>query len=434
MLQFLKDRLAKIYQHQFFRKTFWTLIARLGGLGMQLGYFVLVARALTVEEYGLFIGVSAMASLLISFAGFGSGDILIKNVSRDRSLFSVYWGNALLTAFISSALLIGACLAASQIFFADHGSPLIVSLILFSDIFCLTLWNISGDALSSFDKLYQVAQTDFLYSTNKLMAALILVLGVWSPTITTWAWLYCISSVVTALYSVGLVCSSLGMPKYRPALALNNLKEGVLFSLSYSAEKINGDIDKTMLASAATFEATGLYAAGSRFLTSAYTPLHVLFGNAYMRYFKHGANGIRGSFSVGRRLLPAVLAYGGLATAGFIWLAPLLPRLLGDAYADTVVVLRWLSPYVLMLGVQAIAADSLTGAGFQSWRSGVNVATALLNIGLNLWLIPTYSWQGAVWATLISDGAKLLALWGMVLFLFYREPQPPATAATIPAD
>lgn len=434
MLQFLKDRFGTIYQHQFFRKTLWTLIARLGGLGMQLGYFVLVARALTVEEYGLFIGVSAMASLLISFAGFGSGDILIKNVSRDRSLFSVYWGNALFTAVISSALLIAACMAASFIFFADRGSPLLIALILFSDIFCLTLWNISGDALSSFDKLYQVAQTDFLYSTNKLMAALILVLGVWSPTITTWTWLYCISSIVTALYSVGLVCYSLGRPKFKPALVLRNLKEGALFSLSYSAEKINGDIDKTMLASAATFEATGLYAAGSRFLTSAYTPLHVLFGNAYMRYFKHGANGIQGSFGVGKRLLPAVLAYGALTTIGFIWLAPLLPRVLGEAYADTVVVLRWLSPYVLMLGVQAIAADTLTGAGFQSWRSGVNVGTALLNIGLNFWLIPAYSWQGAVWATLISDGAKLSMLWAMVAWLRLRNPLPPAAAVQAPAD
>ena len=273
------------------------------------------------------------------------------------------------------------------------------------------------DALSAFDKLYQVAQTDMLYSVNKLVAAIILVMGVWSPTITTWAWLYCISSVVTAIYSLGLVCSSLGMPIFRPVMAIKNLKEGVMFSLSYSAEKVNGDIDKTMLSSAATFEATGLYAAGSRFLTAVYTPLQVLFNNAYMRYFQHGENGIRGSFSVGKRLLPVVSAYGCLATLGFIWLAPLLPRLLGDAYADTVIVLRWLSPYVLILGIQTIAADSLTGAGFQSWRSGVNVATAIFNIGLNLWLIPVYSWKGAVWATLISDGTKLLMLWGMVWFL-----------------
>lgn len=421
MPKFLKDRFAHIYQHQFFRKTFWTLIARIGGLGMQLGYFILVARALTVQEYGLFIGVSAMASLLISFADFGSGDILIKNVSRDRSRFQAYWGNALLTTLISSSFLIGACLIASQLFFADRGSPLIVSLILFSDIFCLTLWNVSGDALSAFDRLYQVAQQDVLYAANKLVAAIILVMGVWSPTITTWVWLYCLSSVVTALYCVVSVCFSLGMPKPRPALALNNLKEGVLFSLSYSADKVNGDIDKTMLASAATFEATALYAAGSRFLTSAYIPLHVLFSNAYMRYFKHGENGIWGSFGVGRRLLPAALAYGALATAGFIWLAPLLPIVLGEAYADTVSVLRWLSPYVLILGVQTIAADSLTGAGFQSWRSGVNVATAIFNICLNLWLIPLYSWKGAVWATLISDGSKLLVFWGMVLFLCYRD-------------
>jgi len=429
----LQDRFTRLTQHSFFRKTFWSIIARMGGLAMQLGYFVLVARALTVQEYGLFIGVSALASLLISFAGFGSGDLLVKNVARDRSLFREYWGSALLTSAVASTLLIATCMAASELFFAKalagEGSPLVIFLILLSDILCLTLWNIAGDAFSSLDKLYQVAQTDLLYAANKLVAAGILTWGVWgAPTLQLWAWLYCISSVITALICVVMVNVTLGMPRFKPATAISNLKEGVFFSLSYSAEKVNGDIDKTMLASAASFSAAGLYAAGSRFLTAAYTPLQVLFNNSYMRYFKHGASGIGGSLGFARRLLLPVVGYGLAAAAGFWLFAPLLPQILGESYGDTVVVLRWLSPYVLILGVQAIAADTLTGAGFQSWRSGVNVATALLNIGLNLWLIPVYSWQGAVWATLASDGAKLLVLWAMVLWLQSQESHRAAVA------
>jgi O-antigen/teichoic acid export membrane protein len=421
MTNFLKDRVAKIYQHPFFRKTLFTIIARLGGMSMQLAYFVLVARALTVHEYGMFIGVSAMASLLISFASFGSSDILVKYVSRDRSLFAKYWGNAILTGSIGSTFLIFTCLLASQLFFPDHGSPLVVFLVLLSDILCLMLWNISCDALGSHDKLYQVAQADILYSANKLIAAVILTLEVWESTLQTWAWLYCASSLATGLICVIFVNATLGMPKFQPSLALANIKEGIYFSLSYSADKVNGDIDKTMLASVATFEAAGIYAAGSRFLTAAYAPLHVLFKNAYMRYFKHGESGIQGSFGFAKRLLPAVVAYGCLIMVAFIGLAPLLPRVLGESYGETVTVLRWLSPYVLILGVQAIAGDSLTGAGFQSWRSGVNVAAALLNIALNLWMIPHYLWKGAIWSTLISDGSKLLVLWVMVLLLQYRD-------------
>ncbi len=428
-LRSLKARLAAISQHHFFRKTFWTIIARLGGLVMQLGYFVLVARTLTLGEYGMFIGISALASLLVSFAGFGSGDILIKNVSRDRELFRDYWGNALLTSTVSSFVLILLCLLATQLFFPEKGSTLVVFLILFSDIFCLTLWNIAGDAFSSVDLLYKVAQTDVVYAANKLVVAVVLAMGVWRQDLTTWAWLYCASSVITAAISVAIVHQSIAGPRFRPSMALKNLKEGVYFSLSYSAEKVNGDIDKTMLASAASFQATGIYAAGSRFLTSAYTPLQVLFNNSYMRYFKHGANGITGSFGFAKRLLPAVVGYGAATTLGFVLLSPLVPRILGDSYQETVMVLRWLSPYVLILGVQAIAADTLTGAGFQSWRSGVNVGAAIVNISLNFWLIPLYSWKGAAWATLISDGSKLLVLWLMVWGL-HRRAQRCASQAT----
>ncbi|NJR68142.1 MAG: oligosaccharide flippase family protein [Synechococcales cyanobacterium CRU_2_2] len=422
MLQLIKARLDAILQHSFFRKNLFTLVARLAGLGMQLGYFILLARSLKIEEYGLFIGIAAMASLLISFAGFGSGDLLVKNVSRDRELFRDYWGNALLTTLIASSILIVACLIVAHTFFAVHTSVLTIFLILLSDILCLTLWNLCGHAFAALDLLYKVAQLDIVYSSGKLVAAVVLSLQVWPPTIDTWAWLYCSSSVVTAIISIVSVIHAAGRPTLKPDLILHNLKEGIYFSLSYSAEKINGDIDKSMLASMATLEATGLYAAGSRFLTAAYTPLQVLFGNCYMRYFKYGHEGIRGSFSFGKRLLPAVLAYGLLTTTGFAFLAQLVPYVLGESYRNTVMVLHWLSPYILILGVQAIAADTLTGAGFQSLRSSVNVGAALINIGFNLWLIPLYSWRGAIWATLISDGSKLIVLW-LIVWALSRQQQ-----------
>ena len=36
---------------------------------------------------------------------------------------------------------------------------------------------------------------------------------------------------------------------------------------------------------------------------------------------------------------------------------------------------------------------------------------------LNLWLIPAYSWRGAAWASLASDGALAIAIWTVILAL-----------------
>ena len=46
---------------------------------------------------------------------------------------------------------------------------------------------------------------------------------------------------------------------------------------------------------------------------------------------------------------------------------------------------------------------------------------AVFNILLNLWLIPAYSWRGAAWSSLASDGMLALSLWVTVLWLGRQE-------------
>jgi hypothetical protein len=44
----------------------------------------------------------------------------------------------------------------------------------------------------------------------------------------------------------------------------------------------------------------------------------------------------------------------------------------------------------------------------------VPIAVAMINVGLNFWLITEYSWTGAVISTLISNGLLAVMLWGGV--------------------
>ena len=81
---------------QFFTNNLRSTLARNSGwmfLGfglrivVQAGYFILIARALGPQQYGAFVGVVALVSIIAPFATMGSGNLLVKNVSRDRSLF-----------------------------------------------------------------------------------------------------------------------------------------------------------------------------------------------------------------------------------------------------------------------------------------------------------------------------------------------------------
>ena len=67
------------------------------------------------------------------------------------------------------------------------------------------------------------------------------------------------------------------------------------------------------------------------------------------------------------------------------------------------------------------AGDTLTGGGYQRYRTAAQLCAAGLNFGLNLWLIPAYSWHGAAWASLVTDGGLAAGNWMVLGFLIRRE-------------
>ena len=139
------------------------------------------------------------------------------------------------------------------------------------------------------------------------------------------------------------------------------------------------------------------------------------------RVGRHGVEGVKGTLRFATRLLPLGMGYGALVGVGLLVLAPLLPWILGGEYASVVQALRWLAPIPLLRVVQYFAADSLTGAGYQPLRSAIQIGVGVCTVGLNLVLIPRYSWLGAAWASGISSILMALAFWTALFYLKRRE-------------
>src|ERR1700747_422734 len=97
MVHFLRNsRLA--------RNTVWMSMGQGLRLIIQALYFVVIARSLGAANYGAFVGVVALVGIAYPFATLGSGNLLVKNVARDPSLFSLYWGRALVTTSLASSV------------------------------------------------------------------------------------------------------------------------------------------------------------------------------------------------------------------------------------------------------------------------------------------------------------------------------------------
>src|SRR5271170_1570990 len=355
------------------------------------------------------------------FASLGSGYLLLKNVSRDKSLFPVYWGNALFALGVSGLLLLGGIVLVAHWILPPTIPLLLVVLICLSDLIGARITDIAAQAFQAMEQLGYTANFSLLPYLLRMISAAIL-FGVWHrASAMTWGWFYLGSTVVSCTIAVAVTNWKLGMPRLDVARVPRELREGLYFGAGLSAQTIYNDIDKTMLASLSTLDATGIYAAAYRVIDVAFTPVRSVLNAASASFFRSGQHGIAASYAYAKRHMPRMIGYGVLAFAGLCLLAPLFPLVIGKEFARTVEALRWLALLPLLKAIHYFLADSLTGAGYQGLRSAAQVFVAILNIGLNLWLIPLYSWRGAAWSSLACDGSLAVVMYGILMTVMSKE-------------
>lgn len=419
----LKLPIARLTQNSLTRNTLWMLLAQGLRIVLQAGYFVIIARVLGPEQYGAFVGATSLIAILAPFASLGSGNLLIKNVSRNRGLFAEYWGNALLMIVVSGFGLFALVLLIAPALLPKTIPLSLIVLVCLTDLIFARVLDVAGQAFQAVLWLSKTAQLNILPQVTRLIAAFALMSLFTHPQAQTWTFLYLISTAVSALIALFMVHRLLGKPK----LALSRIKleiaEGFYFSIGLSAQTIYNDIDKTILARLASLQATGIYASAYRLIDVAFVPVRSLLAAAYTKFFQHGASGITGTMNFAKRLLPLAGLYGIGVGIALFFLAPFVPYVLGNEYQEAGQALRWLAPLPLLKALHYFAADTLTGAGFQGLRSAMQVIVAAFNVLVNLWLIPLYSWKGAAWSSLASDTVLVISLWMLVVWLYQRKIQ-----------
>jgi O-antigen/teichoic acid export membrane protein len=111
--------------------------------------------------------------------------------------------------------------------------------------------------------------------------------------------------------------------------------------------------------------------------------------------------------------------------------ASYITGILGDSYAEATDVLRWIA-FVPLLGAwQLFAGNALSGIGHHRTRLLQTTSSAILNVVLNIILIPSMSWQGAAVATIVTEVYLVVLHWRTLWRLASRaeEADAPMVAA-----
>jgi O-antigen/teichoic acid export membrane protein len=348
---------------------------------------------------------------------------MLRQVSRHKSEFPQYWGNVLITT-LSVGFLVILALARFGKWVVGPASASIIVLVALGECTCARIAEGAGQAFQAFEQLKHTATLTALTNIARLVTAACMVLVLHRATVRQWATASLFVSCLSAAMALILVTTRLGWPKFDFRLLRERALEGLGFSLAASTTSVYNDIDKTMLSRYGMLAANGTYSMAYRVIDISCTPIRALQSAAFPRFCQMGRNGARGSIAFTGKLLGKTLPFGLLAAAVMFLTAPIIPHVVGPSFASSVSALQWLCLLPVFRSLHLGAGDTLTGAGYQRYRTAAQLGAAGLNFGLNLWLIPAYSWHGAAWSSLATDGGLAAGNWILLGLLIRRENHP----------
>ena len=394
------------------------------GLGLrtliQAGYFVLLARSLGPDSYGAFVAVVSMAAVLGPFSGMGTPNLFIKNVRSGKRDPAVCWGNGLAITVIAGVVFSGLVVAMTCLFHFK-AKALTVVFVCFADLIFMKVTELATFGFAALDRRKQSAMQSVMISGLRFTGIAALIGLVHQVTLPRWVVVYVITSILGAVFSLVRGSQLWGNPVIDLRALREDAGEGLFFSIGSSATTVYNDIDKIMLSKLSDLTSTGIYATAYRVIDVSMTPVRSLVGAAYPHFFRKGVSGMRATYEYALSLIGKAWIFG-LFMSAILWcFAPALPLILGSKYGAVVPALRWLAPIPLLRCVHLFLADALSGAGRQRIRAGIQVGVALMNVGLNLILLPVYSWRGAAWTSVGCDALLVVVFAATALYYCHRE-------------
>jgi O-antigen/teichoic acid export membrane protein len=428
----LRGQWKRIRSSASARNAGWMFLGQGMSIACKALYFVFLARLLGSAQFGVYVGAVAVVSTFSQYSTFGSYSVFLRYVCPNRAYFAPYWGNVLVTTLLFGSILSAASAWAGPLV-AHSFSWELVACVAVAECLCAQLTIAAGAAFQAFEKMYLTAALNL--ATNSLLATAAGVM-LWHrhrASAQQWVLVALAISILTAFAALTLVAVSLGKASFSFRLWRRRWEEGMIFAFSYSTGAIYNNIDKAMLGHYGMNVANGIYGMAYRVIDTATMPFNSIQAALLPRFFREGVEGVSRTTHFAIRIVKYTLPIAFAATLVMLLSAPIIPHLLGPGFAETVSALRWLCLIPVFRSLHISPGDALTGSGHQKMRLATQTVVSIFNFGSNLYLIPHYSWRGAAWSSLATDGLLAALNWSALMVIRARSgsPQPlPATETT----
>jgi O-antigen/teichoic acid export membrane protein len=370
---------------------------------------VLLARALGPTGFGEFTYALTLASVLAVIPDYGFDLQIVKRVAAQPAQAYPIWRSALRAKVLLTVL---AVLLAFAWFVSQRSVPdeVLVGVILFASAIALSFGRLNTFAFRGIDRFDLDAATAIGLNGVLILGVVLAIItrpGALSASVAFLAARLFFLILTTWLVLRVIQHSSTSTPETG---ARDLLKEGLPYGIHTAVAVMYVSTDTLILKHFAGPTGVGIYQAGVRLVLAAMFLPEVLTSGLFPSFSSAVARGSRReALELGSVMNRLMVLSGGVLAVGLILVPDTIRKLaFSSQYGDLDFLLPWFGLIILFRFVSATYGAVATAAGGQRTRMLVGVVALIVNVGVNLVLIPTYGLRGAILASVTTHALLTL--------------------------
>jgi O-antigen/teichoic acid export membrane protein len=396
------DRSDPSNARTFASNAFWMLLSDLFSKGASFILVVIIARGLGAEEYGYFNFAVSFVPIFLFLGTLGVDVEVFRAIARDPGRVSRFFASGLVLRAVFGLLAV-VLSAAIGLAMLDAGDALLALIVVASALFLDEMSRYVGTVFKAFERMRfhaGVVLVNRVLSTALAGAALAAGGGL---------------RLITGGYLLGslgaLVFAWFALRRFFPPIQLRDadrgemkgmLKRGVHIGVASTVNMLTFRLDAVLLQILRGPIAVAMYGIAYRFFESFLFVAWSLANVVLPRIARsEGGRDATQPFQMALALALALyvpLAVGSLFAADWV-----VAAVFSDRYSAAAPAVKWLTGALVLYGIAYLARTATIALGRRNGIAQIAVVALIVNVTMNLLLIPKYGFVAAAASTFVTE-------------------------------
>lgn len=386
-----------------FQNTSWLTISQVITSICAFFWTILIARYLGVSDYGVVSFAISFTGLLGIIMDLGMSTYVTREISKNKNLLNKYVNNIFLFKIILAIFLFFIC----GMFLYILGYPyltILITLIFTIELIFMSMTHFLNGVFQAFEKVRFQAIGTILYS-GLLLIGILLTMG-FNLGIIAVAVSYVIGYFVFFIYLFFNYIKRFNLPSFELDLKFIKivLINSIPFGLTNFFYTIYFSIDIVMLSYLTGDYATGLYKSAYNIInvfTTFFVVYQAVLFPVMSKFFQESQNLIKTSYELSVKYL--VLIIIPISVYIFYYSRPIIDLIYNNQYSlasSSIQILIWTVSFLFINGAASILLNAISK---ERIVTKIYIVAAVFNIIVNLIFIPSFGYNGAAMATVLSE-------------------------------